>query len=60
MQPDKPHFSGGVALLISLIMTLGSILLSLPMYLSAEVSRTLPFSRCFHYLFILARICLSD
>ena len=39
MQPDKPHFSGGVALLISLLMTFGSILLSVPLYVSAEVRK---------------------
>ena len=39
MQPDKPHFSGGIALLISLLMTAGSILLCVPLYVSAEVRK---------------------
>ena len=39
IQPEKPAFSAGIALLISSIMTWASILLSLPMYLSAEVSK---------------------
>ena len=37
MQPDKPHFSGCLALLISLLMTAVSILLCVPLYVSAEV-----------------------
>ncbi len=37
MQPDRPQFSARAALLISIVMTVGSIFLSLPMYLSAEV-----------------------
>eukprot|EP00093_Oithona_nana_P011447 11447.XXX_332852_333412_1 [CDS] Oithona nana genome sequencing. len=39
MQPDKPHFSGCLALLISLLMTAVSILLCVPLYVSAEVRK---------------------
>ena len=38
MQPEKPHFSAGAAMLISFGMAIASILLSLPMYITAEVS----------------------
>ena len=37
IQPDKPQFTSGVALLTTLLMVAASILLSLPMYQSAEV-----------------------
>ena len=37
IQPDKPQFTSGVALLTTLLMVTASILLSLPMYQSAEV-----------------------
>ena len=37
IQPDKTQFTSGVALLTTLLMVAASILLSLPMYQSAEV-----------------------
>ena len=45
IQPDKPQFTSGIALLTTLVMVVASILLSLPMYQSAEVSPKLSYPK---------------
>ena len=37
MQPDRPHFSTRVAVSISLVMTSMAVLLTVPMFVTAEV-----------------------
>jgi hypothetical protein len=37
MQPDRPHFNSFAAVSISLVMTILSVLLTIPMFVTAEV-----------------------
>jgi len=38
MQPDRPHFNSIATVSISLVMTILSVLLTIPMFVTAEVS----------------------
>jgi hypothetical protein len=39
MQPDRPHFNSIAAVCISLVMTILSVLLTVPMFVTAEVRK---------------------
>ena len=38
MQPDRPHFSSGAAIVISILMMIASVVLCVPKFVTATVS----------------------
>ncbi len=44
MQPERPHFSSGAAMIISFLMVVVSVLLTVPMFVTATV-RTIYYNK---------------